>query len=81
MNQTFHPSHRNRLAIRYNPLLQSVLATVELLFLQQGQLFKPECIYLETNTFAKSFTQELRDITEGLTTVEDVEAVTFPTKP
>ena len=29
-----------------------------------GQLFKPECIYLETNTFAKSFTQELRDITD-----------------
>ena len=25
--------------------------------------------------------QELRDITEGLTTVEDVEAVVFPTKP
>jgi len=29
-----------------------------------GQLFQPESIYLETNTFAKSFTQELRDITD-----------------
>ena len=29
-----------------------------------GKLFQPECIYLETNTFAKSFTQELRDITD-----------------
>ena len=29
-----------------------------------GQLFQPEVIYLETNTFAKSFTQELRDITD-----------------
>ena len=28
-----------------------------------------------------NYRQELRDITEGLTTVEDVEAVTFPTKP
>ena len=29
----------------------------------------------------KTYRQDLRDITEGLTTVEDVEAVTFPTKP
>jgi hypothetical protein len=29
-----------------------------------GKLFRPEVIYLETNTFAKSFTQELRDITD-----------------
>ena len=29
-----------------------------------GELFQPESIYLETNTFAKSFTQELRDITD-----------------
>jgi hypothetical protein len=28
-----------------------------------------------------NYRQELRDITEGLTTTEDVEAVTFPTKP
>ena len=29
----------------------------------------------------KNWRQELRDITEGLTTVEEVEAVEFPTKP
>ena len=28
-----------------------------------------------------TYRQNLRDITEGLTTVEDVEAVNFPTKP
>ena len=29
----------------------------------------------------ETYRQELRDITNGLTTVEDVEAVVFPTKP
>ncbi len=29
----------------------------------------------------KTYRQDLRDITEGLTTVEEVEAVIFPTKP
>jgi hypothetical protein len=29
----------------------------------------------------KTYRQELRDITEGLTTVEEVEAVVFPDKP
>jgi len=29
----------------------------------------------------KTYRQELRDITNGLTTVEDIEAVVFPTKP
>ena len=29
----------------------------------------------------KTYRQDLRDITEGLTTVEDVNAVVFPTKP
>jgi len=29
----------------------------------------------------KNYRQELRDITNGLTTVEEVEAVEFPTKP
>jgi len=28
-----------------------------------------------------TYRQNLRDITEGLTTVEEVEAVEFPTKP
>ena len=29
----------------------------------------------------ETYRQDLRDITEGLTTVEEVEAVMFPTKP
>ena len=29
----------------------------------------------------KTYRQDLRDITDGLTTVEDVNAVTWPTKP
>ena len=29
----------------------------------------------------KTYRQDLRDITDGLTTIEDVNAVTFPTKP
>ena len=29
----------------------------------------------------RTYRQSLRDITEGLTTVEEVEAVVFPTKP
>jgi len=29
----------------------------------------------------KTYRQDLRDITEGLTTVEDVNSVTWPTKP
>ena len=39
---------------------------------------------LSDNTLSADMTtyrQSLRDITDGLTTVEDVEAVTFPTKP
>jgi len=39
---------------------------------------------LSDNTMSSEMTtyrQELRDITNGLTTVEDIEAVVFPTKP
>jgi hypothetical protein len=39
---------------------------------------------LSDNTLSADMTtyrQDLRDITDGLTTVEDVEAVTFPNKP
>nr|BAR38125.1 hypothetical protein [uncultured Mediterranean phage uvMED] len=39
---------------------------------------------LSDNTMSADMTtyrQELRDITDGLTTVEEVEAVDFPTKP
>ena len=53
--------------------------------------FKRNKLLLETDYLAlsdqtltdemKKYRQDLRDITEGLTTVEDVKAVTFPTKP
>jgi len=39
---------------------------------------------LSDNTLSADMTtyrQSLRDITDGLTTIEDVNAVTFPTKP
>ena len=49
-----------------------------------------ECDWIELNNAPlidakkdewRTYRQELRDITNGLTTVEDVEAVVFPTKP
>lgn len=47
-------------------------------------LAETDYLALSDNTMSEAMTnyrQELRDITEGLTTVEDVEAITFPTKP
>ena len=47
-------------------------------------LAETDYLALSDNTMSEAMTnyrQELRDITEGLTTVDDVEAVTFPTKP
>ena len=47
-------------------------------------LAETDYLGLSDQTMSEAITnyrQELRDITEGLTTVEDVEAVTFPTKP
>ena len=47
-------------------------------------LAETDYLALSDNTMSEAMTnyrQELRDITEGLTTAEDVEAVTFPTKP
>jgi uncharacterized protein YjaZ len=53
--------------------------------LRRNQLLsETDYLALSDNTMSEAMTnyrQELRDITEGLTTVEDVEAVTFPTKP
>ena len=48
------------------------------------KLAETDYLALSDNTMSEAMTnyrQELRDITEGLTTVDDVEAVTFPTKP
>jgi hypothetical protein len=47
-------------------------------------LAKTDYLALSDNTMSSEMTtyrQELRDITNGLTTVEEVEAVVFPTKP
>tara|TARA_R100001509_G_C4739495_1_gene172695 strand:- start:37 stop:315 length:279 start_codon:yes stop_codon:yes gene_type:complete len=53
-------------------------------FKRNNLLAETDYLGLSDNTMSEAMTnyrQELRDITEGLTTVEDVEAVTFPTKP
>ena len=47
-------------------------------------LAKTDWTALSDNTMSdkmKQYRSDLRDITEGLTTVEEVEAVEFPTKP
>ena len=47
-------------------------------------LKETDYLALSDNTMSdeiKTYRQSLRDITEGLTTVEEVEGVVFPTKP
>ena len=47
-------------------------------------LVETDYLALSDNTISEAMTnyrQDLRDITEGLTTVEEVEAVEFPEKP
>ena len=47
-------------------------------------LLETDYLALSDNTMTEAMTnyrQQLRDLTNGLTTVEDVEAVTWPTKP
>ena len=49
-----------------------------------ADLLETDYLALSDNTMSdemKTYRQELRDITEGLTTVEEVEAVEFPIKP
>ena len=51
---------------------------------RNNKLLETDYLALSDNTMSdemKTYRQELRDITEGLTTVEEVEAVEFPTKP
>ena len=48
------------------------------------KLSKTDFYALSDNTLSdemKQYRKDLRDITEGLTTVEEVEAVEFPSKP
>ena len=49
----------------------SLLSATDYLALADNELSEP----------MKAYRQQLRDITEGLTTKEQVEAVVFPTKP
>jgi len=59
--------------------------SIKILRLKRNELLAETDFYaLSDNTMSEAMTnyrQELRDITEGLTTVEEVEAVEFPTKP
>ena len=51
---------------------------------RDGLLKATDYLALSDNTLSADMTtyrQDLRDITNGLTTVADVEAVVFPTKP
>ena len=51
---------------------------------RNSKLAETDYLALSDQTLSADMTtyrQELRDITNGLTTVEDVEAVVFPTKP
>ena len=53
-------------------------------FKRNNLLAETDYLGLSDNTMSEAminYRQELRDITEGLTTVEEVEAVEFPTKP
>ena len=51
---------------------------------RNSKLAETDYLALSDNTMSSEMTtyrQNLRDITNGLTTVEEVEAVVFPTKP
>lgn len=51
---------------------------------RNSKLAETDYLALSDNTMSSEMTtyrQNLRDITNGLTTVEDIEAVVFPTKP
>ena len=60
------------------------LAMETLRMKRNSLLAETDYLALSDNTMSEAMTnyrQDLRDITEGLTTVEQVEAVEFPTKP
>ena len=59
-------------------------ALINLRIKRNNLLRQTDYLALSDNTISEAMTnyrQNLRNITDGLTTVEDVEAVTFPTKP
>ena len=66
------------------PIVEFDMAMENLRTKRNKLLADTDYLALSDNTMSEAMTtyrQSLRDITEGLTTVADVEAVTFPTKP
>ena len=66
------------------PIVEFDMAMEDLRSKRNKLLADTDYLALSDNTMSEAmatYRQSLRDITEGLTTVADVEAVTFPTKP
>ena len=66
------------------PIVEFDMAMADLRAKRNKLLADTDYLALADNTMSAEMTtyrQSLRDITEGLTTVADVEAVTFPTIP
>ena len=66
------------------PIVEFDMAMADLRQRRDSLLKATDYLALSDNTLSADMTtyrQDLRDITNGLTTVEDVNAVTWPTKP
>ena len=66
------------------PIVEFDMAMEDLRAKRNKLLADTDHYALSDNTMSEAmatYRQSLRDITEGLTTVADVQAVTFPTKP
>ena len=66
------------------PAVELEMAMADLRQKRNSLLSATDYLALSDNTMSanvKAYRQALRDITEGLTTKEEVEAVEFPTKP
>ena len=66
------------------PIVELDMAMEDLRAKRNKLLADTDYLALSDNTMSEAmatYRQSLRDITEGLTTVADVKAVTFPTKP
>lgn len=66
------------------PAVEFDMAMEDLRFKRNNLLKDTDYLALSDNTLSddmRTYRQSLRDITDGLTTVAEVEAVVFPTKP
>ena len=66
------------------PIVEFDMAMEDLRAKRNNLLAETDYLALSDNTLSSEMTtyrQSLRDITNGLTTVEDVNSVTWPTKP